>query len=86
VLIDRARVDCLTDTHVIEYIFSNKYSEAIGQSSGYALETRNKAGIVLILKKDRHYKHWIKLNIIIQYYNLPIDTGLTDYNGVLKTS
>jgi hypothetical protein len=65
VLSDRTRVDCLTDTHAIEYDFSNKYSEAIGQSLGYTLETGNKAGIVLILKKDRHYKHWIKLNTII---------------------
>jgi hypothetical protein len=75
-LSDRTRVDCLTDTHAIEYDFSNKWHEAIGQSLGYAFETNKRAGIVLIVEEKKDYKHWIKLNSIIQHYNLPIDTWM----------
>jgi hypothetical protein len=76
VLHDRTRVDCLTDTHAIEYDFSKKWHEAIGQSLGYAFETNKRAGIVLIVEKKKDYKHWIKLNSIIKHYNLPIDTWI----------
>jgi hypothetical protein len=75
-LSDRTRVDCLTDTHAIEYDFSRKWHEAIGQSLGYAFETNKRAGIVLIVEKQKDYKQWIKLNSIIQHYNLPIDTWI----------
>ena len=73
VLSDRTRVDCLTSTHAIEYDFAPKWAEAIGQSLGYAFETNKKAGIVLILRKQSDNKYWIKLNSIIDYYNLPVD-------------
>lgn len=76
VLSDRTRVDCLTDTHAIEYDFSKKWAESIGQSLGYAFETNKRAGIVLIVESNKDYKHWIKLNSIIQYYKLPIDTWI----------
>ena len=74
VLSDRTRVDCLTDTHAIEYDWGRKWSEAIGQSLGYAFETNKRAGIVLILEDKVDYKYWLKLNSIIDHYDLPIDT------------
>ena len=74
VLSDRTRVDCLTDAHAIEYDFGKKWSEAIGQSLSYSLETGKRAGIVLILKRKKHYRFWIRLNTVIDYYQLPIDT------------
>lgn len=74
VLSDRTRVDCLTETHSIEYDWGPKWAEAIGQSLGYAFETNRRAGIVLILKDKGQYKHWIKLNSIVDHYELPIDT------------
>lgn len=74
VLSDRTRVDCLTDTHAIEYDFGRKWSEAIGQALGYAIETNKRAGIFLILERKADYKYWIKLNTVIDYYKLPIDT------------
>lgn len=74
VLHDRTRVDCLTDSHAIEYDFGRKWAEAIGQSLGYAFETNKKAGIVLILESRKDLKYWIKLNSIIEHYRLPIDT------------
>ncbi len=49
-LSDKTRVDCLTDTHAIEYDFQHKWAEAIGQSLHYSLMTGKKAGITLICK------------------------------------
>lgn len=74
VLRDRTRVDCLTDSHAIEYDFGAKWAEAIGQSLGYAFETNERAGVVLILKDQQDYKYWIKLNSIVDHYQLPVDT------------
>lgn len=51
---DKTRVDCLTDTHAIEFDFCNKAYEAVGQSLHYALMTGKKPKIVLIL--DGKYK------------------------------
>jgi hypothetical protein len=76
VLHDRTRVDCLTETHAIEYDFGTKWHQAIGQSLGYAFETNKRAGIVLILNKPKDYKFWLKLNSVIENYKLPIDTWL----------
>ena len=33
---DYTRVDCLTDTHAIEFDFANKWAESIGQALHYA--------------------------------------------------
>lgn len=74
VLKDRTRVDCLTDDYAIEFDFSKKWHEAIGQSLGYSLHTGKQAGVVLIIKKPKHYKHWIKLNSVISHFKLPIQT------------
>jgi hypothetical protein len=74
VLPDRTRCDCLTDTHAIEIDFGNKWAESIGQALYYSIQTGKKAGIVLILEKQKDYKYWIRLNTVIDHYNLPIDT------------
>lgn len=72
-LADKTRVDCLTDTHAIEYDFGNKWAEAIGQSLHYAFQTNKRAGIVLIIEKPKHLKYWYRLNSVIEHYKLPID-------------
>ncbi len=79
VLPDRARCDCLTDTHAIEFDFGNKWAEAIGQSLYYSLQTGKRAGIVLILEKEKGRKYWIRLNSTIMHFELPIDTWATKY-------
>ncbi len=54
---DRTRVDCLTDTHAVEFDFGPKWAEAIGQALYYASQTNRKAAVVLILRspKDERY-------------------------------
>ena len=74
VLPDRTRCDCLTDTHAIEFDFGNKWAESIGQALYYSIQTGKRAGVVLILEKQKDYKYWIRLNTIIEHYGLPIDS------------
>jgi hypothetical protein len=62
VLDDKTRVDCLTDTHAIEYDFGYKWAECSGQGTYYAVKTRKLPGCVLI-KEPGKYKteHLIRL-------------------------
>ena len=71
---DKTRCDCLTGTHAIEFDFGRKWTEAIGQSLYYSLQTGKKAGVVLILETPKDYKYWIRLNSTIKHYDLPIET------------
>jgi hypothetical protein len=55
-------------THAIEFDFGDHWSEAVGQSAYYALQTGKKAGIVLILETMKDRKYWIRLNTTIEYF------------------
>lgn len=58
ILFDKARVDCLTKTHAIEFDFAPKWAESIGQALYYSIVTGKTPGIVLIMenpKKDQKY-------------------------------
>lgn len=72
VLKDRTRVDCLTATHAVEFDYAYKWAEAIGQSLGYALETKRKPGVVLIIRTDKDWKYVRKLKRINSALNLGI--------------
>jgi hypothetical protein len=49
------------------------WAEVMGQSIYYSMQTKKKAGIVLILETMKDKKYWIRLNTTIQHFNLPID-------------
>ena len=49
-----SRVDCLTDTHAIEFDFINKWPEALSQARYYAKMTNKKPGIVFIIEKPEN--------------------------------
>ena len=69
-LSDRTRVDCLTDEYAIEYDFTHKWAEAIGQALHYSLMTGKSARIVLIGSQgDAGYK---RAKDVIDFYELPI--------------
>jgi hypothetical protein len=70
---DYSRCDCVTSTHAIEFDFSENWMKAIGQALNYAMHTKKRAGIILIIPENDD-KHWKRLNDFITYYNLPIDT------------
>ena len=69
---DGTRCDILTDSYAIEVDFARKWGEAIGQSLNYGFQFNRQAGIVLILEKPSDRKHLIRVNSIIQHYDLPI--------------
>ncbi len=47
---DYTRVDCLTDTHAVEFDFANKWAESVGQALHYQNMTGKRAKVVLILE------------------------------------
>jgi len=64
VLSDRTRVDCLTDQYAIEYDFTHKWAEAIGQALHYGLMTGKRLGIVLIgSQEDAGYQRAWDVNL-----------------------
>lgn len=48
VLPDKTRVDCVTQTHAIEFDFAKKWGESIGQALYYGISLNKIPGIVLI--------------------------------------
>lgn len=50
---DRTRVDCLTDTHAVEFDFANKWAESVGQALHYQRMTGKRAKVILILEKPK---------------------------------
>ena len=69
---DGRRIDCLTDSHAIEFEFARKWPEAIGQSLEYSMMTGKSAGIVLVLRRSKDQAYWQRLNAVVSHYRLPI--------------
>lgn len=60
---DCTRVDCLTDTHAVEFDFASKWAESIGQALHYKRMTGKRAKVVLIIEnpsKECIYFHRTK--------------------------
>ncbi|KJY79110.1 hypothetical protein TW74_09510 [Vibrio nigripulchritudo] len=76
VLPDKTRVDCLTETHAIEFDYGKKWSEAVGQSLYYAAETGKKAGIVLIVNERTKERYLSRINRTIKAHALNIDVWI----------
>ena len=73
VLVDKTRIDCLTDTHAIEFDFASKWAESIGQALYYAQATNKKAGIVLIVENGQKDEKYIKrLCTVAERYNITV--------------
>ena len=72
VLVDKTRVDCVTETHAIEFDFAHKWAESIGQALHYAQSTKLRGGIVLIVEPGEEPLVERALRVV-QYYRLPID-------------
>ncbi len=71
---DRTRCDCVTASHAVEFDFADKWAESLGQALNYARMTGRRAGIVLILESETDKRHWDRLNAIIEFNKLPVDT------------
>ena len=71
-LIDDTRIDCLTQTHAIEFDFASKWAEAIGQSLHYSRMSGKNAGIVLIIEKNSDYKYYNKIKPLCELHNISL--------------
>lgn len=69
---DGSRVDCETDTHSIEFDFSKKWAEAIGQALYYSSKTGKKPGIVLIINKESGLNNLKKIRTVAKKYGFNI--------------
>jgi len=67
------RCDILTEDYAMEVDFAHKWAEAIGQSLNYARLKGKRAGIVLIIKKNKDENNLDRVLKIIESYSLPID-------------
>ena len=70
---DGTRCDIVTEKHAIEVDFADKWGEAIGQSLNYAFQSNKRAGILLILESKNDERHLIRVQSIIEHFELPID-------------
>lgn len=73
VLIDRTRVDCVTQTHAIEVERAGKWPEAIGQALHYARLTGLRPGIVIIRDTAYAERYVTRLRATVSTWRLPID-------------
>lgn len=79
---DLTRVDCLTDTHAVEFDFANKWYESIGQALHYSVMTGKRAKVVLILDEPKaQMTYYKRVKRIGKKYNFD-----TEYvtNDILK--
>ena len=72
-LLDRTRIDCLTDEYAIEVDFSKKWAESVGQSLYYAEMTGKKPAIALIVRDNKKDKRHLKrLRVLANKYDIKI--------------
>lgn len=69
---DQTRIDCLTDTHAIEFDYAKKWAEAVGQALHYSRMTGKLPGIVIIIEKESDLQHLRKLVPLCLKYDIDI--------------
>ncbi len=72
-LLDRTRIDCLTDEYAIEVDFSKKWAESVGQALYYAEMTGKKPAVALIVREtEQDKRHMKRLKILTDKYGIKI--------------
>lgn len=75
VLPDKTRVDCVTDTHAIEFDFAKKWGESIGQALYYSIVLHKQAGIVLIMERGQADARYLaRVKEVAKLHNITIWT------------
>jgi hypothetical protein len=67
---DKTRVDCLTDEYAIEFDFAKKWAEGIGQSLYYAIQTKKRPAVALILEKQGDMRYYKRLLTVAQKHGI----------------
>lgn len=66
------RVDCLTDTHALEFGFLTSPYQDIGQALYYANETGRQPGIVWIIRNNKDYKTIEEMRTTCKRYKINV--------------
>lgn len=81
---DFTRCDCETKRNAIEFDFSSKWAESVGQSLHYALKLHKRAGIVLIMENPERDQYYLQRVLkLAKKYKIDVWTmkSLDDYNS-----
>ena len=71
-LSDNSKVDCITDTHAVEFDYGEKWNQVMRKSRRQSLNTGKTPGIVLILENSKDKKQLHKLREINENRRLGI--------------
>lgn len=72
-LLDRTRIDCLTEEYAIEVDFAKKWAESVGQSLYYADMTEKKPAVGLIVwNTEKDKRHMKRLETLAKKYGIKI--------------
>jgi len=72
-LLDRTRIDCLTDEYAIEVEFAKKWAESVGQSLYYAEMTGKNPAVGFIVRDTKQDKrHMKRLKVLADKYEIKI--------------
>ncbi len=72
-LLDRTRIDCLTDEYAIEVDFAKKWAESVGQSLYYAEMTGKKPAVGFIVRDTKQdNRHMKRLKVLADKYGIKI--------------
>lgn len=74
---DGSRVDILTDETAWEVEWSDKWEEAIGQSSFYGIATNRKPGVWLLLRGD-HDEDYLRCLLVCRKLGIQLKTVKTE--------
>ena len=74
ILPDNTRIDCLTEYSAIEYDFTYKWYECVGQAMYYRVMTDKQAVCILIRKNgtDIELEHIERALKTVKYYHVPV--------------
>lgn len=71
---DKTRVDCLTETHVVEFDFAKKWAESVGQALYYQFMTNKKPMVVLIIENEESEQRYVeRVKSLSELYNFDFD-------------
>lgn len=82
---NRSRADCIEGLYAIEYDWSYKWAECIGQSLEYGRMSGLRASCALIIRSPADMNYVDKISMVIHHYGLPITIFLIDSKTLTRT-
>ena len=83
---DFTRVDCLTETHAVEFDFARKWAESIGQALYYQHMTGKKAKVVLILENpEKEMKYFERVKTLGELHNFDYEYVTESLLNLIKS-